>query len=47
VVTPKSAADSAGTPAILVRYTAEDHRQRLKNIGLCTKQIRKCMRKHL
>ncbi len=31
----------------LCSYTAEDHRRRLENIGICTKNIRKCMRKHL
>jgi len=31
----------------LCSYTAEDHRRRLENIGVCTKNIRKCMRKYL
>jgi hypothetical protein len=35
------------TPAILASYTAEDHRRRLTHIGICTKQIRQCLRKHL
>ena len=38
---------AATTPAILASYTAEDHRRRLTCIGLCTKQIRRCLRKHL
>jgi hypothetical protein len=37
----------AGTPAILKSYTAEDHRRRLANIAICTRGIRKFMRKHL
>jgi len=35
------------TPAILTSYTADDHRRRLQNIALCTREVRKCMRKHL
>ena len=35
------------TPAILASYTAQDHRRRLTNVGLCTRKIRKCMRQHL
>ncbi len=35
------------TSAILVSYTADDHRRRLRNISVCTRRIRKCMRKHL
>ncbi len=34
-------------PAILASYTAEEHRRRLTCIGMCTKQIRQCLRKHL
>ena len=37
----------SGAPAILTGYTADDHRRRLENIGVCTQKIRKCMRKHL
>lgn len=37
----------SGTPAILVDYTADDHRRRLANIGLCTQKIRACLRSHL
>jgi hypothetical protein len=39
--------DDKAAPAILKTYTAEDHRRRLQNIGICTREIRKCMRKHL
>lgn len=42
-----SAADASRAPAILVDYTAEDHRRRFRNIGICTQGIRRCMRKHL
>lgn len=35
------------SPAILVSYTADDHRRRLTNVAKCTQKIRKCMRKHL
>jgi hypothetical protein len=42
-----NAANTADTPAILKSYTAEDHRRRLQNIAVCTRDIRKCMRKHL
>ncbi len=45
------AADSpvgdSGTGAILKSYTAEDHRRRLENIGICTREIQTCMRSHL
>ncbi len=43
----RPAAGAFKTPAILVSYTAEDHRRRLANAGICTQKIRKCMRKHL
>ena len=35
------------TPAILATFDAQDHRRRLKNIGLCNRSIRACLRKHL
>ncbi len=35
------------TPAILRSYTNDEHRQRFKNIGICTKNIRKYMRSYL
>lgn len=38
-------ADSAST--VMKSYTADDHRQRLRNIGVCTREIQDCMRKHL
>ncbi len=41
------AAAGSAAPAILVSYTAEDHRRRLTNVGICTRKIRKCLRKHL
>jgi len=41
------AASSANTSAVMKSYTAEDHRRRLQNIGACTREIRKCLRKHL
>lgn len=33
--------------SLLRSYTEEDHRRRLQNIGICTRLIRSCMRKHL
>lgn len=33
-------------PAAILRYSAEEHRQRLMNIGECERSIRKCLRKH-
>jgi hypothetical protein len=41
-----TASDSA-TSAVVKDFSAEDHRRRLHNIGLCTKQIHTFMRKHL
>ncbi len=32
--------------AVLANYTADDHRRRLENIGVCERAIRSCMRKH-
>jgi hypothetical protein len=40
-------AGASKTSAILVSYTADDHRRRLKNIAVCMRKIRKCLRKHL
>jgi hypothetical protein len=40
-------AGASNAPAVLVRFTADDHRRRLKNIATCTRKIRKCMRQHL
>ena len=49
--TPKSKTTTAkgdpGASVVMKVFTAEDHRRRLQNIGICTKHIRKCMRKHL
>jgi len=48
---PGSAAGSdagkARPTSILKSHTAEDHRRRLENIGVCERGIRSCMRKHL
>ena len=55
---PTQAADTLATKTTIAKadpdasivmrdFTAEDHRRRLQNIGICTKKIRKCMRKHL
>ena len=41
------ASGTTRAPAILARYSAEDHRRRLRNIGTCTQKIRTCLRKHL
>jgi len=43
----KTVGGASKTSAVLVSYTAEDHRRRLKNVAACTQKIRKCMRKHL
>ena len=40
-------AGSTSASAVMKSYTADDHRRRLTNIGLCTRGIHKCMRKHL
>jgi hypothetical protein len=40
-------AGSGQASAILKSYTAEDHRRRLQNIGVCQRGIRACLRKHL
>ena len=42
-----AAAGKSATPAILVRFTAEDHRRRLQHIGFCPQKIRQCLRQHL
>lgn len=44
---PTSPASSSLASAILKDYTADDHRWRLQNIGVCHREIRTCMRKHL
>ena len=43
----KPAAGASKAAAILVSYTAEDHRRRLMNVTTCTRKIHQCMRKHL
>ncbi|MHB8974335.1 MAG: alpha-amylase family protein [Pirellulaceae bacterium] len=42
-----SSSQSTGTPAVLKRYTSDEHRRRLENIGLGHRAIRTCLRKHL
>ena len=42
-----SSASAADTPAILNRYTAEDHRRRLRTSASRERAIRTCLRKHL
>jgi hypothetical protein len=42
-----TAAPASAPPGILAKYTAEDHRQRLKNIAACELAIHSCLRKHL
>lgn len=45
-----AAAGSSGPDlpsAVMKSYTADDHRRRLQNLALCTREIRTCMRKHL
>ncbi|NLY02914.1 MAG: hypothetical protein GXY83_43235, partial [Rhodopirellula sp.] len=44
---PSASAGKTTAPAVLAEYTADDHRRRLRNIGLCNQAIRSCMRKHL
>lgn len=39
--------DAAERPSLLRDYGIEDHRRRLDNIGVCTRAVRACMRKHL
>lgn len=34
-------------PAVANTYNASDHRQRLENIAICERGIRKCLRRHL
>lgn len=54
VSTPVCSSPAATSPAgdgaagaVLKSYTAADHRRRLDNIGICTRDIRACMRTHL
>jgi hypothetical protein len=35
------------TSVFMKDFSADDHGRRLQNIGICTQQIRKCMKKHL
>ena len=43
----KTPGGDPGTSVVIRDFTAEDHRRRLQNIGICTTKIRKCTRKHL
>ena len=43
----KMPAGDSGTSVVMKDFSAEDHRRRLQNIGICTQKIRKCMKKHL
>lgn len=43
----ESSSQQSGTPAILKQYSADDHRRRLANIGLCHSAVHSCLRKHL
>ena len=45
--TSRMPAGDSGTSVVMKSFSAEDHRRRLQNIGICTQKIRKCMRKHL
>lgn len=42
-----AAVEKTRAPAVLSGYTAEEHRRRLRNIGLAQRAIRSCLRKHL
>ncbi len=44
---PKTDGGKSKGPAVLVSYTADDHRRRLAHVGMCTRKIRRCLRKHL
>ena len=44
---PAFASPDLGPARIAKTFTAEDHRRRLQNIGVCERGIRTCMRKHL
>ena len=50
-VCPSLGADGSAAPvqgpAVLKDYTEEDHRRRLQNIGVGTREIRTCLRRHL
>uniref|UniRef100_UPI0013EAA663 hypothetical protein n=1 Tax=Aquisphaera insulae TaxID=2712864 RepID=UPI0013EAA663 len=37
---------AAPAPSVLATFTEDDHRRRLRNIGLCHQKIRKCVRRH-
>ena len=43
----KASTVSNQAPAVLAGYTAADQRARLRNIGICRRAIRTCLREHL
>ncbi len=43
----KTPGGDSGTSVVMKDFSAEDHRRRLQNIAICTREIRKCMKKHL
>lgn len=43
----KASAVSDQAPAVLASYAAADQRARLRNIGICRRAIRTCLREHL
>jgi len=43
----KTRATDSGRSVVMKDFSADDHRRRLQNIGICTRKIRKCMKKHL
>jgi hypothetical protein len=44
---PSQARTHFAAGAVTATYTAEDHRNRLLNIGICRRAIQNCLRKHL
>ena len=48
-ITSAEVAETAtkSAPAVVNAYRADEHRQRLENIAICERGIRKCLRKHL
>ena len=44
---PVSPTKADAAPAVLAKYTSEDHRRRLRNLAACERAIHKCLRRHL
>jgi hypothetical protein len=44
---PTASTATQAVPTVWKSFTADDHRRRLKNIGIYEREIRTCMRKHL